>query len=235
MPEPDEGGTLTARGSRRGLGSHGKENPTGIPSLHPQETRHNPWGTSDFSSDGISQRTHESQCRASPAILRERRSWTPAAAEGPKTEAEKPGTPTTVKCDSPAGWASYRAMPTRPRRTVVWGSRIEPSPRDAVLGGRENEPRSSSTPPQEHRIKPGFWCLDADEIPRTKSGPRTANLDLSHRATPRHGSVFRDDTQPPLRRRGRWASIRSVGPSGVSAIFASTASKRARSPRPARS
>ncbi len=48
----------------------------------------------------------------SPAIIRERRSWTPVEADGPKTKAEKPGTPTTGKCDSPDGWASSRSIAT---------------------------------------------------------------------------------------------------------------------------
>ena len=48
----------------------------------------------------------------SPAIIRERRSWTPTEADGPKTEAEKPGTPSTGKCDSPDGWASSGSIAT---------------------------------------------------------------------------------------------------------------------------
>ena len=43
---------------------------------------------------------------------RERRSWTPTGADGPKTESEKPGTPSTGKCDLPDGWASSRSIAT---------------------------------------------------------------------------------------------------------------------------
>ena len=39
----------------------------------------------------------------SPAIIRDRPSWTPTAADARETEAEKPGMPTTGKCDSPDG------------------------------------------------------------------------------------------------------------------------------------
>ena len=39
----------------------------------------------------------------SPAMIRDRHSWTPTAADVPETEAEKPGMPTTGKCDLPDG------------------------------------------------------------------------------------------------------------------------------------
>ena len=62
----------------------------------------------------------------SPAIIRERRAWTHTEADGPKTKAEKPGTPTTGKFDSPDGWVSSRSMATGSDRTEASESRIKP-------------------------------------------------------------------------------------------------------------
>jgi len=59
---------------------------------------------------------------------RERRAWTLTEADGPKTKAEKPGTPTTGKCDSPDGWVSSRSMATWSERTEASESRIESVP-----------------------------------------------------------------------------------------------------------
>ena len=89
----------------------------------------------------------DAQGTATRAMLRERRTWTPAAAEGPRIKPGKPGTPTTGKCDLPDGWASQGSMLTRSERTVVWESRTEPTPGDRVIGGIRNEPRSSPTQP----------------------------------------------------------------------------------------
>ena len=49
---------------------------------------------------------------SSPAIIIERRPWTPTEADEPKTEAEKPGTPSTGKFDLPDGWASSGLIAT---------------------------------------------------------------------------------------------------------------------------
>jgi hypothetical protein len=97
---------------------------------------------------GCSDARMDAQGTATPAMLRERRSWMPAAAEGPRIRPGKPGTPTTGKCDLPAGSDSSRVMPTRSERTEVRESRTEPTPGDSVIGGTRNEPDSLPTPPR---------------------------------------------------------------------------------------
>ena len=48
----------------------------------------------------------------SPAIISERRSWTPTEADEPETKPEKPGTPSTGRCDLPDGWGSSGSIAT---------------------------------------------------------------------------------------------------------------------------
>jgi len=99
----------------------------------------------------------EAQGTATRAMLKERRTWTPAAAEGRRIKPGKPGTPITGKCDLPDGSDSSRVMPTRSERTEVRESRTEPTPGDRVIGGIRNEPVSLPTPPRwshtSHRHK----------------------------------------------------------------------------------
>ena len=64
---------------------------------------------------GAPQRTTDREVlrgMSSPPRISERRPWTPTEADAPKTEAEKPGTPSTDKFDLPDGWASSGLIAT---------------------------------------------------------------------------------------------------------------------------